>query len=189
MKEYRQQDDQRPNPRHRLVGALVLVALGVILVPLVLDFNAERGQATGGDVTLEKPRDFHVEEVPLITPGAVMSPPAAGDGTPAAADAAAAAPVVPAVPGVSGKPPAWVVQVGSFASVDNARALRDQLRSRGFKAVFLDRDTIGGKPAWRVRVGPEMERTRSEQVRDRLAQEMKLQGVVVSYDWRGARVE
>ena len=189
MKEYRQQDGQQPNPRHRLVGALVLVALGVILVPLVLDFHAEQGQSSGRDAMLERPRDFRVEEVPLVTPGAVVPPPAEGGGVPAAAGADTAAAAPAAGPGVTGKPPAWVVQVGSFASVDNARALRDQLRSRGFKAVFLDRDMISGKPAWRVRVGPEMERARSEQVRDRLLQEMKLEGVVVSYDWRGARVE
>lgn len=178
MKEYRQQEGQRSNPRHRLVGALVLIALAVILVPLVLDFRAERLQPTGSDNIPEKPRDFRIEEVPLIAPGEPAVP--AGDAAPAAAQAPAA---------VAGKPPAWVVQVGSFSSEDNARVLRDQLRTKGFKAVFIDRDMIGGKPVLRVRIGPEMERSRSEQVRERLSREMKLEGVVVSYDWRGARAE
>lgn len=184
MKEYRQQEGQRPNLTHRLVGALVLIALAAILVPLILDFNDERLPPSGRDTVAEKPRDFRVEEVPLIVPGEVVVP--AGDAVSATGAGAADAPgATPA----AGKPPAWVVQVGSFASEDNARVLRDQLRAKGYRAVFIDRDMIGGKPVLRVRIGPEMERARSEQVRERLVREMKLDGVVVSYDGRGTRVE
>jgi DedD protein len=182
MKAYRQQEGQRPNLTHRLVGALVLIALAVILVPMILDFNAERLRPTSRDNIPEKPRDFRIEEVPLIAPGDVALP--AGD----AAEPTDAPPVT-ADTAVAGKPPAWVVQVGSFSSEENARVLRDQLRAKGYKAVFIDRELIGGKPVLRVRIGPEMERTRSEQVREKLAREMKLEGVVVSYDWRGARAE
>ena len=68
-------------------------------------------------------------------------------------------------------------------------ALRDQLRAKGYKAVFIDREVIDGKPVLRVRIGPEMERARSDQVREKVAREMKLQAVVVSYDGRGTRTE
>lgn len=172
MKEYRQQEGRRPNLQHRLVGALVLIALAVIVVPLVLDFNAGQFHLSARDNIPEQPRDFRVEEVPLV---------AAGDAEIAApADAAAPAP---------GGPPAWVVQVGSFSSEENARALRDQLRAKGYKAVFIDREVVDGKPVLRVRIGPEVERVRSEQVREKVAREMKLGAVVVAYDGRGMRTE
>jgi DedD protein len=189
MKEYRQQEGQRANLTHRMVGALVLIALAVILVPMILDFNAGQGPLSNRDVIPEKPRDFRIEEVPLIAPGDATFP--AGDAESAAAQGAgpADASAIVADKPVTGKPPAWVVQVGSFSSEGNARVLRDQLRAKGYKAVFIDRDMIGGKPVLRVRIGPEMERVRSEQVRERLSREMKLEGVVVSYDWRGARAE
>jgi len=189
MKEYRQPEDQRPNLTHRLVGALVLIALAVILVPMILDFSAGQHPSAGRDNIPEKPRDFRIEEVPLIAPGDVGL--LAGDAESAAAQGAGSteAPAGRADTPLTGKPPAWVAQVGSFASEENARVLRDQLRAKGYRSVFIDRDMIGGKPVWRVRIGPEMERSRSEQVRERLALEMKLEGVVVSYDWRGARAE
>ncbi|MBK8162644.1 MAG: SPOR domain-containing protein [Gammaproteobacteria bacterium] len=179
MKEYRQQEGPQPNLRHRLVGALVLVALAAIVVPLVLDFNAEQFYPAGRDNIPEQPEDFRIEEVPLVAAGDAGTP---EDG------ARAGAPAVPA-DAAAGKPPAWVVQVGSFSSEDNARTLRDQLRAQGYKAVFIDREVKDGKPVLRVRIGPEMERARSEQMREKLARDMKLEAVVISYDWRGSRAE
>lgn len=178
MKEYRQQEGPRPNLQHRLVGALVLIALAVIVIPLVLDFDAGQLHLSARDNIPEQPRDFRIEEVPLVVPGDAVAPAAAEP----AAPAGSAEPV-------AGRPAAWVVQVGSFSSEDNARALRDQLRAKGYKAVFIDREVIDGKPVLRVRIGPEMERARSEQVREQVAREMKLQAVVVSYDGRGTRTE
>ncbi|MGE0372095.1 MAG: SPOR domain-containing protein [Gammaproteobacteria bacterium] len=179
MKEYRQQEGPRPNLRHRLVGALVLVALAAIVVPLVFDFNAEQLNPAGRDNIPEQPQDFRIEEVPLV---------AAGDAAVPDDAERAGAPAVPA-DAAAGKPPAWVVQVGSFSSEDNARALRDQLRAQGYKAVFIDREMIDGKPVLRVRIGPEMERSRSERTREKVARDMKLEAVVISYDWRGSRAE
>lgn len=191
MKEYRQQEGQRPNLYHRLVGALVLIALAVILVPMVLDFSSDQIHLSSRDNIPEKPQGYRIEEVPLIAAGDTAVPAAATDSIEASQGQAA-------IPGSTagaadksavGKPSAWVVQVGSFSSQENARVLRDQLRAKGYKAVFMDRDMIAGKPVLRVRIGPELERTRSEQVREKLAREMKLDGVVVSYDWRSTRAE
>ncbi|MCC6206642.1 MAG: SPOR domain-containing protein [Gammaproteobacteria bacterium] len=179
MKEYRQQEGQRPNLQHRLVGALVLIALAVIVVPLVLDFDAEQLHLSARDNIPEQPRDFHIEEVPLATSGDAVPP---GDAEPAASASSTEPPA-------AGRPAAWVVQAGSFSSEENARALRDQLRAKGYKAVFIDREVVDGKPVLRVRIGPEMERARSEQVREKVARDMKLNAVVVSYDGRGTRTE
>lgn len=74
----------------------------------------------------------------------------------------------------------YAVQVGSFASRDNAVRLTEQLSAQGFKA-FLHEELSGGRPIWRVRVGPEAERVMAEQMLAQLRQEARLEGMVVSH--------
>jgi len=50
----------------------------------------------------------------------------------------------------------WAVQVGSFASRDNAERLARQLKGKGFAATVSQ--SPKGKRLWRVRVGPEADR-------------------------------
>ncbi len=83
--------------------------------------------------------------------------------------------VVPA-PG----PTAWVVQVASFNREENALALRDKLRTAGYTA-FIERLRQPGEDIFRVRIGPEVERTRAEDLRARLEREMKAKGIVQQY--------
>ena len=51
-------------------------------------------------------------------------------------------------------PGAIFVQAGAFATESNASHLLSQLRSQGMQKSFVRTDTIGGKPMFRVRVGP-----------------------------------
>jgi rare lipoprotein A len=51
-------------------------------------------------------------------------------------------------------PSAIFVQAGAFATESNASHLLSQLRSQGMQKSFVRTDTIGGKPMFRVRVGP-----------------------------------
>lgn len=71
----------------------------------------------------------------------------------------------------------WIVQAGSFAVARNANLLRDQLRARNFPAS-LRAVTVNGQTRYRVNVGPYQSRTASEQVRQRLQQEARLNGSV-----------
>ena len=68
-----------------------------------------------------------------------------------AGTAVAAAPVAAAASGGSG--PA-VIQVGSFADKDNARALARRLRDADLRDVHLDAARVDGRRVWRVRLGP-----------------------------------
>jgi DedD protein len=96
-------------------------------------------------------------------------------------------PVAKAVPdkaipgkGKGGQVNAWVVQVGSFADRKNARALRDKLRQQGH-ASFVE--SVNGKSGrvYRVRVGPELTRAAADKLRQRLAKEAGLKGLVQAY--------
>lgn len=53
---------------------------------------------------------------------------------------------------------AWVVQVASVRSADSARKLRDDLRRGGF-AAFIEEAVVNGATTYRVRVGPEVEKS------------------------------
>ncbi len=75
---------------------------------------------------------------------------------------------------------AWVVQLGSFSSEDNAEALNKKLRDAGFPAFvepLKQKNTI----TYRVRVGPELKRSDAQSIRDQLKKSLKLDGIVVSY--------
>lgn len=71
----------------------------------------------------------------------------------------------------------WVVQLGSFASARNARALRDRLKSKGYKA-FARSSEIGAQTVTRVYVGPDASREQAQQRVGRLLAETRLKGIV-----------
>jgi DedD protein len=109
-------------------------------------------------------------------PGPAAPAPAASGARPAAAAPPAAGNPAGRNAGVS----AWVVQLGSFASEENAEGLNRKLRQAGF-AAFVEPLQQGGATVYRVRVGPELRRSAAQSVRDRLKSAMDLDGIVVPY--------
>lgn len=71
----------------------------------------------------------------------------------------------------------WAVQLGSFSKSDNAQRLTQELRSRGYKA-FVSRTGTGAKLRYRVRVGPEEERSQAQKLAERLKREGRQVSVV-----------
>lgn len=72
------------------------------------------------------------------------------------------------------------VQVGSFASRNNAERLVGQLTEAGFDAFMYGEET-GGRTIWRVRVGAYEERAAAERLLETLRDEEGLEGIVVSH--------
>lgn len=184
--------------KQRLVGAAVLIALAVVIIPMLLD-------GSGRDVIRDIPpaprpstplgQDAGVDEhVPLPPPedgGQVVTdegpvPHAqAGDGADEPESApepgGASAPERPAPePAPAAAPEAWVIQVGSFSEQDKAMALRDRLRAADFKA-FVERFQGGaGKSMFRVRVGPELTREAAEALDVKLRKVKGVEGTYVT---------
>lgn len=188
--------------KQRLVGAVVLISLAVIFIPMLLDQNDPSSLPHFGSAVPERPNfQFDPIEIPLQVPPAV-EPDAAvvvEKDTPKAVAAAepAPAPIERSVeadkPAAATPPPAastvitpdsqalaWAVQVGSFDKEANAAALRDRLREKGF-AAYLERVKVEGRMHYRVRVGPELQRELAESLRDRLEEKAKLKGIVVRH--------
>ena len=75
---------------------------------------------------------------------------------------------------------AWIVQLGSFTSKENAQLLNDKLRDQGFTA-FVEPLKQRSGVIYRVRVGPELLRSDAEKVHDKIKQSIQMDGLVVPY--------
>jgi DedD protein len=178
--------------KQRLVGAIVLVSLAVIFIPMILSGSDPASSGLSDSVIPEKPEhDFVSRIIPLAqqapeTAEAVSSTPEARPEdkavpTPQASKpestpkAAVTTVTRPATTPASKPPPvvrkgleAWVVQVGSFSSKENAYGLRDKLRGKGFPETFVDSIHDKDKTTYRVRLGPEVKKAEAERLLARL---------------------
>jgi DedD protein len=111
---------------------------------------------------------------PIVTPTPAAPAPAAAPTAPAPAPEAKPAPAPSKA--LSG----WVVQLASLASKSNAMALQEKLRGLGYTA-FVEEIKMPQGVLYRVRVGPELERSNAENMRNRLEQQVQIKGIVTRY--------
>lgn len=83
-----------------------------------------------------------------------------------------------ATPAVVGS--GYAVQVGAFSKQEDANVLRERLRNGGFNAFIAAADTDAGR-LYRVRVGPELERSRAETLAKQLKDKFRLSGMIVNH--------
>lgn len=165
--------------QHRLVGAVVLAAIGVIFIPMLLDGPPPAPEP----VTLERlpppPGDDHVSRRVDLTlpPPPAAPPPAAQPDTPAPSTSGTPADTQAAPAG--GPAGGWVIQLGSFSQAENARALRDRLRGEGYPAY--DEPVVGsdGQTTTRVRIGPELDRQALERQLARLQKDPAFAAAII----------
>jgi DedD protein len=177
-----------PHLKHRLVGASVLAALAVIFIPMWLDDTPPTAnELTETNIPPRPDADFGSSIVPLdeSMPTPVVTPPPELPGS-AGADLAPRTQSItptPIAPGAGQQRvgvTAWVVQVGSFGSEENAVALERRLKGQGYTA-FVEAQPDAAGSAYKVRIGPELLRADAQAVRDRLERELELKGIVVRY--------
>lgn len=177
--------------KQRLVGAVMLVALAVIVIPWLLDgAGVEYGYRPRMDIPERPPAPQSLlPEQPFARPLPQVQPqtptaPASGGAqterdTPALADDASAEAAPP--PDSDSQPlRAWVVQVASVRSEPNARRLAEKLRGAGFPA-FVQIHSEAGERRYRVRVGPVVRRDQAQAVLERLAADHGQKGVVYQH--------
>jgi DedD protein len=76
--------------------------------------------------------------------------------------------------------PSWVIQVASLNTPESAAELEGKLRAGGFPA-FVEKAEVNGRLYYRVRVGPELDRSRAEQTAARLRERHKLDTFIKNY--------
>jgi len=185
-------DDARPqfNPQHRIVGAIIIVSLAVIFLPMIFDERQAPPELKGASETPARkqtpetrvviapvaPVEFKPKESSEVVPKAVapVAVPANSpkpEPKPAAPVQAAPRPKKSSVIHAAEKPAktiseaetitkAWMLQVGTFTNTENAARLRDNLKSHGHP-VHVESVSLEGKKATRLRVGPFQDKTQA----------------------------
>ncbi|MCZ8251156.1 MAG: SPOR domain-containing protein [Hylemonella sp.] len=179
----------RRRAKNRLIGSAILVLIGVIGFPLLVDQQPR-------PVTVELPIEIPDKNkvLPLAAPPAPAAAPAAMEAAPAPS-AAASGVVTQAEPAPAEKPAAkpaapaakpevkpeakktetpkpaaesrYVVQVGSFAEETRAREARAKLERAGFKNYTQAVETKDGKRI-RVRAGPFASKAEAERAAEKI---------------------
>jgi DedD protein len=198
--------------RERLIGALVLVAIVVLLVPAILKgrgntpaeppaestrrvevptsgtppppaesvlvpepvadthpaADAEPATTTSTKARRPEPSAPRPDANPDRPAGSTASAPPATTKAQAAAQAPSRAP--PVAPASKSTATAWAVQLGAFSNRSKAEQLVAQLKERRYAAFILEY-RASGQVLYRVRVGPEQERARADEIAARLAKD------------------
>lgn len=167
--------------RYRVTGSLFLLAIAVILFPMLFD---GAGLAPLEIAPLDVPQT--VPDVPSrtdIAPDSNYMARAdalreAVDEDGFQADAAGTRMGEPVLTEPDAATRVWAVQVASFGEEDNALKLRDQLRASDQEA-FISTVRQNGDTLRRVAVGPLLNLTEAEEIRDALAGSLGLSDVRV----------
>lgn len=169
--------------KERVIGAVVLVILGIIIIPWVLQGPSPDTAVTHSVVlpaatTSSAPQEYRMDlggnqaqpsapvSAPAMPQPAVKSPATQPDAWSAPVSnppvVTQPKPVVrtgPAAANTSGG--GWLVQAGSYGSERNALKLQATLKQHGY-AVHISRYSEGRKTYYRVRVGPYAQRAAAE---------------------------
>ncbi|ALZ85002.1 MULTISPECIES: SPOR domain-containing protein [Pseudomonas] len=210
--------------KQRVIGALVLLALIIIFVPMLFNRQDDARkvvveappQPAAPTVPSTEVQPVQTPEAPPVvvvpdepakplgkpqTPIAGTSgqapaqnapvtappPPQAAPAAPVAKAPAASAPAAPvATPAPAAKPDSrlgaanlpnsWSVQLASLSSRPSADALQAKLRSQGYNAYVRTADGMN-----RVFVGPVIERSEADRLRDQLNKQNGVKGFVVRF--------
>jgi len=208
--------------RRRLVGAIALVLIVVIFLPMVLDnepkpvsqdiairipsresddFNSRIVPAQGKPVSTVQPQSQvmpvaqapmaapqaatavvpaapahavpdkkpveHVTAKPVSKPDTDIKPVAKVESKPAAAESAHKAETVHKIESATKSPQSFVIQLGAFSSMDNAKQREAKLAALGIKFYTATLKTPSGDKL-RVRAGPYASRQEAEKIQEKL---------------------
>jgi DedD protein len=174
--------------KHRIVGALVLVALAVIFVPMLFTRPDEVRQVVVDAPPMPPtPTMPSVELQPVVIPEPEPLPADLPEAEVAVPDTQ---PVPEVAPGPEQTPAAapasrldanslpisWSVQLASLSSRSSAEELQQSLRSKGYNAYVRTFEGMN-----RVFVGPVLERAEADRLRDQIKRQLKLEGFVVRF--------
>ena len=145
--------------KQRLVGAVILAALLVILVPEWLDGAGHKSRYIKTVELPAEPVFRPVEELMNLQKPAIKKPEKS---------------VTTTITNSSIN--AWALQVGSFSRQANAINMRDKFRASGYPAYVVQQ-----KDSFRVRIGPELDRSRIEKLQQKIIKEKNIKGLLVKH--------
>lgn len=186
--------------KERLVGAVVLVAIAVIFIPIILSDYPDTESILGSNIPEKPETSFNSRIIPVIEDDAktisntiepmniesekvqeknkqdIIIEKIVSENEEISSEKEAVRNDVKVDVGLS----VWIVQLGSFNDEEKAESLNKKLRKAGYPA-FVEPLKKNGKMHYRVRVGPEIRRSEADLLLKRLKEKMKLDGIIVSY--------
>lgn len=206
-----QEDGQRGfDPKHRIAGAIILVSLGVIFIPAILDQREPVTAATNPDALIQiparspaaepdetrvvvsrldapaRPPASTIQDSP-VPPAAVPPRPAEPAGSAPGSATAAEQPVAkkPEIATAATKPAVKPAAGGWVIQVGTFANFDNAVRlreelRRHGHVVSTENISLGGSKAMRLRVGPFPDKAEALKVQERIKQETGVQGVVLA---------
>jgi len=185
--------------KQRIIGALIIVSLAVIFLPMMFDEpHEERTRQTIDipeqpdfpEVRVDRPQrpDADLDMEPVEPPEAPREPaPQPTEPQPVEPETQTRAEAEPEpAPEPASETPdsaalegSYLVQLGSFGSGDNARKLRDRAREAGIQA-YVEELTREGETFTRVFAGPFMSRSDAQSAKSDLDERFSLDTLVIS---------
>ena len=196
--------------KHRLIGAAVLAAVAVLLLPSFFKEKKEYEVNTKSQIPARPnvvAEEFRAPQpVPNIEPAPapetmfvpsepvsdmpVADTPEVSVATSSAVQVSSAKAIaataqatssIPAMPlNQKGLPDAWVVQVGSFNNKEAANKLRDDLQADGQKA-YVRTTTSGNSTVSRVYIGPKLDKNQALALKEQMDRRLKVKSMVMRF--------
>ncbi|MDO6764008.1 SPOR domain-containing protein [Agarivorans sp. 1_MG-2023] len=169
--------------KNRLVGTIILVALGVIIIPDILDGKKTRVEEEFNSIPfapkvdslppllLELPTDQEAVDVADLDAGDDVIP----------KEVTTPSEPAPVKQAVEFNKPAYVVQLGTFKNANNVTRLVAKLRDAGFQAHSFPEPAVEGELN-RVFVGPNVSKKTLEQQQEKLKELTGLSGAIRQFD-------
>lgn len=156
--------------QQRIVGAIVLVTLGVIFIPALLDGSGYKTRQVQDIKVKEKP------EFPPLDQKQLKPVPTPLDSRKNQKQASKIDENK-----VAKKPKkSFALQVGTFADNEHAEKLRDKLRKAGY-TTYVHKSKSKGKTSYKVRIGPELEYSVLEKMKKKVKKTHKIDAFIVNH--------
>ena len=193
---------------NRLVGTVVLMALGVIFLPDILDGKKEHQQEQFTEIPLRPQTAVAADNAnntvlnepksaPAVTEQVVedtadssktASPASAGTTVTQTENSVSKDAQVATQPPEKTKPEpkkamqvSWTIQLGAFSNATNVKGLVQRLRASGYAAYTLPEKPVEGKLT-RVFVGPEVSLDRLKEQQGKVESLTKLKGKIIQFN-------
>lgn len=165
--------------KQRLVGAVVLVSLGVIFIPALLDGSGYKSRHARSIEIPEEPKFAPLTQLEVEK---IKTPIEVRKELPKKLAKSQQAETPKKIIKKKQAEPvqAWALQVATFGQEANALVLRDKLRADK-QPAYVTKFKVDGKENYKVRIGPVVSKTRVEKLKDMIKKEHNLEGYAVRH--------
>ncbi|GIU39716.1 cell division protein DedD [Shewanella colwelliana] len=184
--------------QNRLVGVIVLVALGVIFLPDILDGKKQLQEEQFAEIPL-RPEIVQSDDLPQPIELIDLSEQTAQfvEGEPTEQETVETTPIDTATVSENAEKsspseakkntvnndasPAYTLQLGSFKNATNVKALVSQLRKKGFRAYTIPVKPVDGQLT-KVFVGPDISKTKLLNLQKEVDKAAGVKSAIVAYN-------